>query len=102
MSEAVLPYLFDNRPGIWALSKFLESGRLFEVGAYSRLSAYSNKYGILLDLALLILIFDGVTVKNGNSYIQLTSQPRMAVLLGPLPAKAFAHLRPLWLVCSSD
>ena len=31
----------------WALIKFfyLQGGRLFEVGAYSRLGAYSNKYG---------------------------------------------------------
>ena len=35
-----LPYLFDLPP--WALIKFLdlESGRLFEVGAYSRLGTY--------------------------------------------------------------
>ena len=34
----------------WALIKFsfcLQEGRLFEVGANSRLGAYSNKYGIL-------------------------------------------------------
>ena len=32
----------------WALIKFfcLQDGRLFEVGANSRLGAYSNKYGI--------------------------------------------------------
>ena len=39
----------------WALIKFfcLQDGRLFEVGANSRLGAYSNKYGIspFLDLA---------------------------------------------------
>ena len=31
----------------WALIKFfcLQDGRLFEVGANSRLGAYSNKYG---------------------------------------------------------
>ena len=36
----LIPYLFDLPP--WALIKFLdlESGRLFEVGAYSRLGAY--------------------------------------------------------------
>ena len=35
-----LPYLFDKLP--WAVIKFfdLENGRLFEVGAYSRLDAY--------------------------------------------------------------
>ena len=35
-----LPYLFDKPP--WALIKFVdvESGRLFEAGAYSRLGAY--------------------------------------------------------------
>ena len=33
---------------VWALINFfcLEDGRLFEVGANSRLGAYSNKYGI--------------------------------------------------------
>ena len=33
----------------WALIKFfcLQDGRLFEVGANSRLGAYSNKYGKL-------------------------------------------------------
>ena len=39
----------DNREtGPWALINFLdlENGRLFEVGANSRLGAYSNKYGI--------------------------------------------------------
>ena len=41
-----VPYLFDQPP--WALINFLdlENGRLFEVGANSRLGAYSNKYGI--------------------------------------------------------
>ena len=43
-----IPYLFDLPP--LALIKFLdlESGRLFGVGVYSRLGAYSNtgKYGI--------------------------------------------------------
>ena len=40
MISFVLPYLFDYPP--WALIKFLdlERGRLFEVGAYSRLGAY--------------------------------------------------------------
>ena len=35
----------------WALIKFfcLQDGRLFEVGANSRLGAYSNKYGILFN-----------------------------------------------------
>ena len=34
----------------WALINFfcLQDGRLFEVGANSRLGTYSNKYGILL------------------------------------------------------
>ena len=34
----------------WALVNFfcLQDGRLLEVGANSRLGAYSNKYGILL------------------------------------------------------
>ena len=38
--STILPYLFDQPP--WALIKFLdlESGRLFKVGAYSRLGAY--------------------------------------------------------------
>ena len=38
--EKVIPYLFNLPP--WALIKFLdlESGCLFEVGAYSRVGAY--------------------------------------------------------------
>ena len=37
----------------WALIKFfcLQDGRLFEVGANSRLGAYSNKYGIFRESA---------------------------------------------------
>ena len=37
----------------WALIKFfcLQDGRLFEVGANSRLGAYSNKYGNLFQFA---------------------------------------------------
>ena len=40
--DAELPYIFDEPP--WALIKFLdlESGRLFEVGAYSRLGAFQQ------------------------------------------------------------
>ena len=39
----------------WALIKFfcLQNGRLFEVGANSRLGAYSNKYGMLINLSKL-------------------------------------------------
>ena len=35
--------------GGWALINFLgfQGGRLFEVGAYSKVGAYSNKYGNL-------------------------------------------------------
>ena len=39
-----LPYLFDKPP--WALIKFFCLQDLIEVGANSRLGAYSNKYGI--------------------------------------------------------
>ena len=36
----------------WALIKFfcLQDGRLFEVGANSRLGAYSNKYGTFIKI----------------------------------------------------
>ena len=39
----------------WVLIKFfcLQDGRLFEVGANSRLGAYSNKYGTLFATTLL-------------------------------------------------
>ena len=41
-NDRILPYLFNLPP--WALIKFLDlkSGRLFEVGAYTRLGAYLN------------------------------------------------------------
>ena len=40
----------------WALIKFfcLQDGRLFEVGANSRLGAYSNKYGTSLSVGFLL------------------------------------------------
>ena len=40
----------------WALIKFfcLQDGRLFEVGANSRLGAYSNKYGTPLSVGFLL------------------------------------------------
>ena len=43
----------------WALIKFfcLQDGRLFEVGANSRLGAYSNKYGTHCFFLFIVAVF---------------------------------------------
>ena len=68
--------LWATRP--WALIKFLdlESGRLFEVGANSRLGAYSNKYGsctLMLITKQLLLKLDMLSLKYSSNFTKFLS-----------------------------
>ena len=55
----------------WALINFfhIKDGRLFEVGANSRLGAYSNKYGIGKYFLIIGKNFLYVKALNGKFYI---------------------------------
>ena len=63
----------------WALIKFfcLQDGRLFEVGANSRLGAYSNKYGIYIYSrdGLHIILHSAVHIYDFHIFITLHHHP---------------------------
>ena len=57
--------------GLGAGGLFFEAGRLFEVGANSRLGAYSNEYGTYIYRTAMVFIHSAVHISDLYIYIYI-------------------------------